>query len=71
MRRAYTEIPQDIFKELLSDTLPEDARIYAVSIEPKTAAIQIYFYTDKAPDVSEAVPPPYFFCPHAEKKRTK
>ena len=58
MKRGYLEIPQELFKKLLS--IPEECKIYALTVEPKTAAIQVYFYSESAPDLPETVSAPYF-----------
>lgn len=58
MKRGYLEIPQELFKRSLS--IPDECKIYALVIEPKTASIQIYFYADSAPDLPETVSAPYF-----------
>lgn len=54
MKRAYTEMSQEAFKEILGDALPEDAQIYGFEITPNTASIRIYFYSNEAPDMPEA-----------------
>ena len=53
MKRAYTEMSQEAFKEILGDALPEDAQIYGFEITPNTASIRIYFYSNESPDMPE------------------
>ena len=60
MQRAYSEISQEEFKELMGDVLPPDAQIYAFEIVPNTSSIRIYFYSDEAPDVPENTTSAYY-----------
>jgi len=61
MKRAYSEVSQEEFKELMGDVLPSDAQIYAFEIVPNTSSIRIYFYSDEAPDVPENTTSAYYF----------
>ncbi|MEM4720511.1 MAG: hypothetical protein QXT73_00440 [Candidatus Methanomethylicaceae archaeon] len=61
MRRGYVEITQEQFRECLKDMIPNDALVYKVELEPKTASIQIFFYSEQAPDVPERVSAPFFY----------
>jgi len=60
MRRAYSEVSQEEFKELMGDVLPSDAQIYAFEIVPNTGSIRIYFYSDDAPDIPEGTTSAYY-----------
>ena len=60
MQRAYSEISQEEFKELMGDVLPPDAKIYAFEIVPNTGSIRIYFYSDDAPDIPENTTSAYY-----------
>ena len=60
MQRAYSEVSQEEFKELMGDVMPPDAKIYGFEVVPNTGSIRIYFYSDEAPDIPEGTTSAYY-----------